>query len=58
MTLDLGALTDYRARRVRQELARRDLAGIVLFDPVNIRYATGSSNMQVWTFTTRCAMRL
>jgi Xaa-Pro dipeptidase len=25
------------------------MAGVVLFDPVNIRYATGSSNMQVWT---------
>jgi Xaa-Pro aminopeptidase len=26
-----------------------DYAAAVLFDPINIRYATGTSNMQVWT---------
>jgi len=46
---DLRSLTQYRCQRVREELARRDCAGIVLFDPIHIRYATGSSNMQVWT---------
>src|SRR5690242_8771772 len=46
---DLRSLTQQRCKRVREELARRDYAGIVLFDPINIRYATGSSNMQVWT---------
>ncbi|MEM7292525.1 MAG: Xaa-Pro peptidase family protein [Pseudomonadota bacterium] len=42
-------LRAYRVSRVREQLAQSDTAGIVLFDPVNIRYATGSSNMQVWT---------
>lgn len=46
---DLQALAAYRNRRVRNELASRDYGGILLFDPINIRYATGSSNMQVWT---------
>ena len=45
---DMAALRRYRLARVREQLVRRDYAGIVLFDPINIRYATDSSNMQVW----------
>jgi Xaa-Pro dipeptidase len=37
-----------RLERVREELRRRDLAACVLLDPVNIRYATGARNMQVF----------
>ena len=44
----------YRLERVRQSLAQSDLAAAVLFDPVNIRYATGSRNMQVWTMHNLC----
>jgi Xaa-Pro aminopeptidase len=39
----------YRIERVRRELVRRNCPAIVLYDPVNIRYATDTSNMQVWT---------
>jgi Xaa-Pro dipeptidase len=46
---NMTALRAYRLARVREQLISNDMAGIVLFDPVNIRYATGSSNMQVWT---------
>jgi len=46
---ELRTLRRYRLSRVREQLARHDVAGIVLFDPINIRYATDSSNMQVWT---------
>ncbi len=42
-------LNAYRLSRVQQQLVQNDMAGIILFDPINIRYATGSSNMQVWT---------
>ena len=45
---DLDAVRLYRLGRVREALAARDLAGIILYDPVNIRYATDSPNMQVW----------
>ena len=38
----------YRLKRVRAELARRDLAGILLYDPINVRYATDAPNMQLW----------
>lgn len=39
----------YRQRRVRDEIVRNDCAAILLYDPVNIRYATDVANMQVWT---------
>ena len=38
----------YRLERIRAELKRRDYAGALLYDPVNIRYATDSTNMQLW----------
>lgn len=44
----LDVIRPYRLNRLRQMLHRFDYAGIVLFDPVNIRYATDSTNMQVW----------
>jgi len=53
-TVDERAMRAYRLGRLRAQLAARDLAGIVLFDPVNIRYATGSRNMQVWTKNNVC----
>src|SRR4051794_40088474 len=38
-----------RLARVRAELAKFDYAAALLSDPINIRYATGSRNMAVWT---------
>lgn len=38
----------YRLGRLREQLVRHDCAAILLYDPVNIRYATDVSNMQVW----------
>ena len=37
---DLAAMRRYRLDRIRAELERRDYAGALLYDPVNIRYAT------------------
>ena len=45
---DLDEVRHYRLGRVREALAARDLAGIILYDPLNIRYATDAPNMQVW----------
>ncbi|HDR9318554.1 TPA: aminopeptidase P family N-terminal domain-containing protein [Burkholderia vietnamiensis] len=39
----------YRLERVRQALLLQRCPAIVLYDPVNIRYATDTSNMQIWT---------
>ena len=41
-------MRSYRLERIRAELKRRDYAGALLYDPVNIRYATDSTNMQLW----------
>ena len=46
---DLPAMRQRRLARIRSELARRDLAGILLYDPLNIRYAADHTNMQLWT---------
>jgi Xaa-Pro aminopeptidase len=45
----LQSARTYRLQRVRDQLLARDCAAILLYDPVNIRYATDTSNMQVWT---------
>ncbi|MGI9373844.1 MAG: M24 family metallopeptidase [Hyphomicrobiales bacterium] len=39
----------YRQKRLREQLEKHDVAAILLFDPLNIRYATDCSDMQVWT---------
>lgn len=38
-----------RLAKVRAQLAELDYAAALLSDPINIRYATGSRNMAVWT---------
>ncbi|HEX3210823.1 MAG TPA: Xaa-Pro peptidase family protein [Geminicoccaceae bacterium] len=45
---DLRALRTARLGRLRRQLARHDCAGIVIADPINLRYATDAANMQVW----------
>jgi Xaa-Pro aminopeptidase len=45
---DLHAMRTHRLGRIRAQLERLDYAGIVVMDPMNIRYATDTTNMQVW----------
>lgn len=45
---NLPRMREYRLQRIVDELQKRDLAGVLLFDPLNIRYATDTTNMQVW----------
>ncbi|MEL6533183.1 MAG: M24 family metallopeptidase, partial [Pseudomonadota bacterium] len=45
---DLPALRAYRLERLVGRLVERDYAGVLMFDPLNIRYATDSTNMQLW----------
>jgi len=47
--IDLAAVRGYRLGRVRAEMAARDIAAVILSDPVNIRYATGARNMQIFS---------
>ena len=51
VNIDQLAIRRYRLNRVRSLAAIEDVATVLLFDPVNIRYANGSRNMQVWTRT-------
>ena len=45
---DLDEVRRYRLGRVRRALVERDLAGIILYDQVNTRYAVDATNMQIW----------
>ncbi|MCZ6797722.1 MAG: Xaa-Pro peptidase family protein [Gammaproteobacteria bacterium] len=45
----LDSMREFRLERLCAELRKRDYGGILLFDPLNIRYATDSTNMQLWT---------
>lgn len=47
--IDIDAVRTYRLGRVREEMDKRDIAACFLFDAVNIRYATGARNMQVFS---------
>ena len=47
--IDLRAVRQYRQARVRSEMVRRGIDVVILSDPVNIRYATGTRNMQVFS---------
>lgn len=39
----------YRHGRIKQKLAEHDCAALLAYDPLNIRYATDCSDMQIWT---------
>lgn len=45
---NLDRMHQYRLDRICALLKQQGLAGILLYDPINIRYATGTTNMQVW----------
>ena len=47
--IDLSAVRLYRLARVRSEMSRRGIDALILSDPVNIRYATGTRNMQIFS---------
>lgn len=47
--IDLDAVRRYRLNRVREEMKKRDIGALILSCPVNIRYATGTRNMQVYS---------
>jgi len=45
---DLQAMRRYRWERLTRHIVERGYAGLLVFDPLNIRYATDSTNMQLW----------
>ena len=47
--VDIGRLQQHRLRRLQQELRVMECDACLLFDAVNIRYASGARNMQIFT---------
>ncbi len=47
--IDLVAVRGYRQGRVRAEMERHGIDAVILSDAVNIRYATGTRNMQIFS---------
>lgn len=45
---NLEAMREYRWKRLTQHIVDRGYGGLLMFDPLNIRYATDSTNMQLW----------
>ena len=55
--VDVAAMRAYRLARARRFIVDGGLSAALLFDPLNVRYATDSTNMQVWVMhnLARCA---
>lgn len=47
--VDQTLLRQERLERLQAELQKRDLGGMLLYDPINVRYATDCRDMQIWT---------
>lgn len=45
---NLEAMRQYRWERLTRHVVERDYGAVLMFDPLNIRYATDSTNMQLW----------
>ena len=45
---NLHGMREYRWKRLTQHIVERDYGALLVFDPLNIRYATDSTNMQLW----------
>lgn len=51
---ELDAMRAHRLARVRAQLEKSDFAAAILMDPLNIRYAADSTNMQLWVAHNPC----
>ncbi|MFV0360526.1 dimethylsulfonioproprionate lyase DddP [Tropicimonas sp.] len=45
---NLPAMREFRWKRLTRHIVERDYGGLLMFDPLNIRYATDTTNMQLW----------
>ena len=46
---DRTAIRRYRLERIRSQLRAADCDAALLYDPLNVRYATDTTNMSIWT---------
>lgn len=49
LNIDLAEVRKYRLQRVRNEMKSRNIGALILSDPINIRYASGTRNMQIFS---------
>ena len=47
--INFDHMRKYRLNRVREQLLQNDIGACILFDPINIRYATDTRNMSMYT---------
>lgn len=47
---DLDAMRAYRVARTVEQVNKAGYDGVLVFDPMNLRYVTDSTNMQIWVF--------
>ena len=47
--INFDQMRKYRLNRVKQQLLENDIGACILFDPINIRYATDTKNMSLFT---------
>ena len=54
--VDLDKVRQYRLQRLRKKMEEHEVAGLLLFNQINTRYAVDATNMQVWCshYETRC----
>jgi Xaa-Pro dipeptidase len=45
---NLAQMREDRWRKLTAGIVARDYGGLLMFDPLNIRYATDTTNMQLW----------
>ena len=48
--ISFDRMRTYRLNRVRDQLIKNDIGACILFDPINIRYATDTRNMAIFSF--------
>ena len=48
--INFNRMRMYRLNRVREQLLQNNIGACILFDPINIRYATDTRNMSVFSF--------
>jgi Xaa-Pro aminopeptidase len=51
---DVPAMREFRWRRLTQAIVDRGLDGLLMYDPLNVRYATDTTNMQLWCAHNPC----
>ena len=54
--VDLNTVRRYRLQRLRTKMTELEVAGLLLFNQINTRYAVDATNMQIWCshYQTRC----